>query len=131
MARPSIYNRTQAHEICARLAAGETLRQICKDDGMPAEATVRLWALENRDGFAEIYRRSRDIGYDCLGEGLIELADDLSDDPNSRRVRIDARKWLLSKLRPDKYGDAIKLEHSGQISVAEQVRASRQKREKE
>ena len=28
--------------------------------------------------------------------------DDL--EPNDRRVRVDALKWLLSKLKPDRYG---------------------------
>ena len=127
MARPSIYERDKAHEICERLAAGETLRQICQTPGMPAEATVRLWALDNRDGFAELYGRARNIGLDCIGDGMIDIADDGTNDwmetehgeqpdhehINRSRLRIDTRKWLLSKLRPDKYGDRITQEHTG------------------
>ncbi len=30
-----------------------------------------------------------------------------------RRLQVDARKWLLSKMRPEKYGDRTSLEHSG------------------
>jgi len=29
------------------------------------------------------------------------------------RLQIDARKWLLSKLRPEKYGDRIQQQISG------------------
>lgn len=32
---------------------------------------------------------------------------------NRSRLRVDARKWLMSKLAPKKYGDVQKLEHSG------------------
>ncbi len=39
----------------------------------------------------------------------MEIADDLSEDSNSRRVRIDTRKWLLSKMAPKRYGDRLEL----------------------
>jgi hypothetical protein len=30
-------------------------------------------------------------------------------------LRIDARKWLLSKLAHRKYGDRLEVEHSGEV----------------
>jgi hypothetical protein len=42
---------------------------------------------------------------------IIEIADDETIEPNSRRLRVDTRKWLMSKLAPHRYGD--KLVHSG------------------
>ena len=76
---------------------------------MPHEATVRNWAVDDVQGFSTLYARARNTGLDCIAEGTIGIADDLTEDPNSRRVRIDARKWLLSKMRPDKYGDQVKV----------------------
>lgn len=29
------------------------------------------------------------------------------------RLRVDARKWLASRMAPKKYGDKIQAEHSG------------------
>jgi hypothetical protein len=43
---------------------------------MPAEATVRLWAAEDREGFSAQYARARDIGLDALAEEVLEIADD-------------------------------------------------------
>jgi hypothetical protein len=60
-------------------------------------------------GFAEQYTRARNVGYDLMAEGTLEIADDQREDPNSRRVRIDARKWLLSKMLPKRYGDRLEL----------------------
>ena len=33
------------------------------------------------------------------------------------KLRVDTRKWLLSKLMPKKYGDKIETQHSGGITV--------------
>ena len=34
-----------------------------------------------------------------------------------RKLRIEARKWLLAKLNPKKYGDKLGLEHSGEVNL--------------
>lgn len=31
------------------------------------------------------------------------------------RLQIDARKWVLSKLNPKKFGDKVQQEHSGRL----------------
>lgn len=38
-------------------------------------------------------------------EGILEIADNPEIDPQDKRVRIDARKWAMGKLKPKKYGD--------------------------
>src|SRR4051812_2164281 len=63
LGRPSTYTAELAATICARLATGETLRAVCRDDGMPSESTVRTWALDDREGFSAHYARAREIGY--------------------------------------------------------------------
>ena len=120
--RPSLFTPALAKRICERLAEGETLRSICRDDDMPSAPTVCRWALE--EPFAEQYARAREIGYTLMADGLLEIADDTSDDtivtegtkrPNSEwinrsRLRVDTRKWLLSKCLPKIYGDKLALE---------------------
>jgi hypothetical protein len=32
-------------------------------------------------------------------------------------LRVDTRKWLLSKLKPDRYGSRILSEHDGSVVV--------------
>lgn len=39
--RPSKFTQEIADEICRRLAMGESLRSICRDEGFPTEAAVR------------------------------------------------------------------------------------------
>ena len=41
--RPPIRTRQIENEICRRIAQGESLRQICRDPGMPCRDTVQRW----------------------------------------------------------------------------------------
>lgn len=106
--RPTTYTREAADEICRRLAEGETLRAICRDMGL-AIGTVLGWVRDDRDGFAERYARARDIGYEVMADELIDIADGGSDDWQRDRLRVDARKWLLAKALPKRFGDRMTL----------------------
>ena len=110
--RPSLYTPEIAAKICDALAEGQSLRKICKDDSMPSEAAVRRWVIDDYEGFAAQYTRSRDIGLDCVADEVFEIADDGSDHQRDR-LRFDARRWYLSKLAPKRYGDKITQEHTG------------------
>lgn len=111
--RPTRYTHKVANEILRRLASGETLRGICGDPGMPPASTVRGWVVDDRHGFAERYARARMLQADSLADETIEIADDLTEDAQSRRVRVDTRKWLIGKIHPAQYGDRAQVEHSG------------------
>lgn len=131
MARPTIYTPELAREICRRLAGGESLRSICRADDMPDERTVRGWAEDDYQGFAAPYAKARDLGMESMADELLAIADDGSNDWMERqrgdetvvvangeavarsRLRVDTRKWLMSKIAPKKYGDRLTTEHVG------------------
>ena len=127
--RPDEYTTEKADEICERLADGESLRSICKDEHMPSKATVFRW-LKVHEGFSDQYARARQTQADSLFDEVLDIADDARNDWMERnggdegwhlngehvqrtRLRIDARKWMAGKLRPKKYGEKQTLEHSG------------------
>jgi hypothetical protein len=127
MGRPSDYSLDTAAAICARLAEGESLRAICRDDAMPDCATVFRW-LAKHDEFREQYTCAREAQADALADEILEIADDgrndtyLDSEGNTRtdqeviarsRLRVDSRKWLASKMAPKKYGDKVTQEHTG------------------
>ena len=133
--RPTAFTKKLAGEICAKLADGETLREVCRAEDMPPESTVRRWALEDFNGFAAQYARAREIGYHAMADELVEIADDGSNDWMARngdeddrqidgehlgrsRLRVDTRKWLLSKALPKVYGDKLDLNHGGEVKFA-------------
>jgi hypothetical protein len=75
--RPLLYTAELAEEICARMVSGESLRHICKDEHMPGESTVRLWALDDHQGFNAQYVKSRALGIDAQMEAALEKASNL------------------------------------------------------
>jgi hypothetical protein len=118
--RPSLFTQELADRICARLAAGETLRAVCRDEDMPSHATVIAWAKV--EPFSDQYAKAREAGYRVMADEILEIADDGANDTyqdeegNTRtnidvlgrsRLRVDTRKWLLSKALPKIYGDKI------------------------
>ena len=109
--RPTAYTPALAAEICERMASGESLRSICRSEHMPSEMSVRRWAIENREGFSSQYAMASETRMDCLADEIVEIADDKSGDPARDRLRLDTRKWLMSKIAPKRFGD--KLIHSG------------------
>lgn len=132
--RPSTYTPEIAIEICTRIAAGESLRSICKSDHLPVVSTVMLWAVEDREGFSEHYAKSRRLQAELLADEIFDIADDSTNDYMLRqsksgeeyesvnpevigrsRLRVDTRKWYLSKVLPKVYGDKQHIEHSGEI----------------
>lgn len=125
------YTQDIADKICKLLAEGMTLREVCRQDGMPPESTVRGWVVDDREGFSAQYTRAREIGYHAMADELLEVADNGSNDWMLRkddddhgkelyvlngehvqrsRIRVDTRKWLLSKALPKIYGDKQQVE---------------------
>jgi hypothetical protein len=112
----TLINRTAftqdiADDICTSMAAGQSLRKICEQDGMPAASTVFKWLLEH-PAFAEQYARAREAVVERWAHEIVELADEpVAPNDNAAvqraRLRVDTRKWLMSKLAPRKYGDRV------------------------
>ena len=114
MGRPSAYSTKIADIICNRLADGMSLREICRADDMPDRSTVMEWVWDGRhEEFSRRYARAREVQADYLADDIIEIADRDDLDPNDKRARIDARKWLAGKLRPKAYGEKITQEVTG------------------
>src|SRR5690606_10358485 len=123
MARPTDYNDQIADVICERIADGESLRGICACEGMPSKATVFRW-LGKHKGFPAQYARARDEQAESFADEMVAISDEREtkivmageDEAGAvfdatavarNRLRIDARKWVASKLKPKKYGDRM------------------------
>jgi hypothetical protein len=137
--RPSDFTDAVAALICTRLAEGESLREICRDEAMPGQSTVFRWLAANEE-FREQYARAREAQADHMADEILEIADDGKNDwmernvgegeiivvadhehINRSKLRVDARKWLMSKVAPKKYGEKIEVAHSGSIRRAEEL----------
>jgi len=136
---PSIFTPALFTVICDRIANGESLRAVCRDPEMPAKSTVMRW-LREKPELRDQYAIARDDLLDHWAEDLIEISDDgtldtmpgtdkhgnevmVANHANVQRdrLRIDARKWLMSRLGPKKYGDHVEVEHSGEVGHVHRV----------
>lgn len=130
--RRSKYTPAIGRAICKMLAGGMTLNQICKRRVMPSERTVRTWAMDIHHPFSPMYIRARELGYFRMADEIVDISDDGTNDWVERenkdgstytaidhehvtrsRLRVDTRKWLLSKALPKIYGDKVTTEVTG------------------
>lgn len=112
------------NNIFTEIRNGRAVRNVLKDNGMPDVTTFYRWIEEDEEK-AKQYARACEYRADAIFDEIIDIADDSTGDikvvengevMNSEyvarsRIRIDARKWIASKLNPKKYGD--KTIHSG------------------
>lgn len=131
LGRPKTYSPELGAKICERIANGDSLRSICKEEGFPSKSTVLKWIFKDQNKeFSDQYDKAREIQAQLLADEIVEIADtpklgiiqklDASgaiietkqeDMLGHRRLQVDSRKWYLSKVLPKIYGD--KMEHSG------------------
>lgn len=99
--RPTSYSDAVAAAILQRIAEGESLRAICEDEKMPAKGTVLGWVNDDRDGFSDRYARACFARAQVWAEETVDIADGYDAQDVARdRLRVDARKWHVSKLLP-------------------------------
>lgn len=113
--RPTHYNQDIADKICAELQKGQGLRRVCRENkDFPPESTVRQWVKDRPEFYAQ-YTSAREIGYEAMADELLDIADgETTDSAADRdRLRLDTRKWLLSKCLPKIYGEKGSMELTG------------------
>jgi hypothetical protein len=129
--RPSIFTQDIADRICDEIAtSSKGLKTICDAPGMPSVRTVLSWLSDGdkEDGkpefkqFLHNYARAREAQADFLADEIIEISEHTKEDHTAftgqnvvqrDKLRIEARKWVASKLKPKKYGDKLDLNHEG------------------
>ena len=112
MVRPLSFTQEIADTICERLSIGESLRAICRDDGMPGRTTVLRWLADN-EVFRGQYAYACEVRQDDIFDELFDISDNSGEDVNRDRLRIDTRKWVLARMAPKKYGDKAAVELTG------------------
>lgn len=111
--RPTKYTKALGKRICDRIASGKSLRKIVEDKKMPCRKTIHLWLLdEEKKEFLHQYEIACNIRAENMFDGLEEIADtsDKKESTNRSRLRVDTRKWYLSKIMPKKFGDKMDLD---------------------
>lgn len=117
--------------ICTEIEKGRALRKVLKDKDMPSNETFYGW-VDGSKQKAQRYARACEKRADAIFEEMIDIADDGTNDlmtivkgdkeyelenkevTNRSRLRVDTRKWMLSKMMPKKYGDKLDITTDGE-----------------
>ena len=133
MGRPEIYTQELAEKICNEIATtNKSLRRICKELNISTMSVLRWLNDKEKESFCLQYARAKEEQADHLADEILEIADDSTKDTKTiigkdgkpieventewtkrSQLRVDARKWIASKLKPKKYGDKIDLTTKG------------------
>lgn len=121
--RTSIIN-----EICLKIINGATLRKSL-DESSIAYDTFFRW-IDDDEAKSKQYTRATELRAEAMAEELLGISDsyenDVQVDKDGReitnhnviqrdRLRVDARKWLMSKMFAKKYGDRIQNDHTVRV----------------
>jgi len=128
----STYKRDLADLICAIIAQGKTVNATARLVGVHP-STIFGWARHDFDGFRERFNAARDDCVEKMVDEIVEIADDSSRDieinnktgkeqlnaevVQRSKLRIEARKWIAAMVKPNRYGERIKVESDTTLRV--------------
>ena len=149
--RPSIYTEELADRICDAVATHPWgIKRLCAHfDWMPTFTTIYQWRWK-RPEFSQQFTKAKIAQAELYAEDCIDIADDSGFDAhinekgeavcdseaiNRARLRVDARKWMSSKLLPRLYGEQGRQEKSDTdsslrdelLSICEELRKKNEK----
>jgi len=116
----STYDPAIAEKILQQIAKGKTLNGICRQPGYPPPDTFVTWVRGDLDGLTKRYALARELQHDAMADDIQDIGDDQTLDPNSRRVMVDGRKWLLARISK-RYRDNAALEVEQRTTTVQQV----------
>lgn len=114
------YDKKILAKICTGLSVGKSLKKVCYEQAVDMN-TVWRWLMDYPEA-KELYDNAKRESGEAMGEEMLEIAeidvvvgDDKSDNARvqQQRLRVDTRKWLMSKLMPRKYGDKVDITTNG------------------
>lgn len=103
---------------------------------LPEEPDVRAWMRDDPE-LREIFVKAKQYQTWVLADEIIDIAYDTSKDwieesdwrgektkkkadhdhINRARLKIDTLKWIMARMKPDRWGDKVQTEHSGSIGI--------------
>ncbi len=131
MDRPALFSQELANRICAEVATGRMLRDVCSAEDMPSAVTVKDW-IEKYPTFKAEYAAAQELQLEQIAEEMFGIADDGSNDWIDRergdgstvtvlngeaiqrsKLRVELRKWWLERLQPNRFGNKVTQQHVG------------------
>jgi len=122
-------------EIVGQVSSGKALSTVLRQDNMPT--WVGFHAMVAQDAkLATAYEKAVQDRADRLADEILQLSDEPMPEHlegamasawvQQKRMQVDARKWIASKLKPRTYGDRIDMTvRDERISVIDALEAAK------
>ncbi len=105
--QPKPYDPKVGDRIRALMSEGKSLKRICRMKSMPTIQTVTTW-LRTTPEFADLYTRACGERAAWYADEMVDIADGATEKThNTRRLRIETRKFIAMKLLPRVYGEQV------------------------
>jgi hypothetical protein len=109
--------------IIDRIEQGESLRSVLRSEDMPSQNTFFKWLNKSEEKVKQ-YARAMELRAEVRFESIeADYMEEPQRDPMTgkidtgwvqlQRLKIDSKKWELSKLHPKKYGDKLDVTSDG------------------
>ena len=113
MARPSKYSEKLVDRMLEEIASGRSVIGLCREEEWTLNADTWYRWLYKIEGLSDRYARAKAHQSEREADIILDIADNATNqDYQVARLRVDARKWVASKLLPNKYGDKTQIDHS-------------------
>ena len=142
--RPTLYTQELADKLCSLVAEGKSVRSICRDPNMIVTTTFFRWLREYPE-FRQQYEAAKLEAHSAWFDDIVEIADNEAGQPlivdgvpiiingevvmtkdsasiAHARLRVDSRKWALSKILPRKYGDRLETENRTTHDISDELK---------
>jgi hypothetical protein len=129
--RPTDYTPELGERICEVVALNpKGLPALCDEyKWFPADETIRKWRYRHPE-FNGNYMRAKEFQLEQMAEVILDICDETPvcemPDPDGgvslrvdgagvqrNRLRVDTRKWIMSKLAPKRFGEKSEVALSG------------------
>ena len=106
------------NQICGKISNGSTLRKALDESSLAYETFFR-W-IDEDEAKSKQYTRATELRAEAMAEELLSISDAVGNDViigedgqeitnhniiQRDRLRVDSRKWLMSKMFPKKYSE--------------------------
>lgn len=125
MSQQKEYVQRVGRIICERLAYGELLSDILKDEDLPCRGTLYHWVSKGKAGdetyeqFYQDYEIALELQADALIDEALKIADAKGEDADNRNavtrasLQVNTRFRTIEKKLPKKYGQKLSQEITG------------------
>jgi hypothetical protein len=115
------FSMEMIERICDRVAHGEYVKDICREEGMPHRISFYRWCRDHEEA-GDAYRFARLMSVEYYVETALERSQQQSDDDTKEKIlrdklMVETVKWFANKIAPHIYGEKQQVDVSGSILV--------------